>query len=261
MFRFLLPVVLAFAGGALERTPDQIKYATPRDHFPLWVSLSHAFRNNNEVDAGLFAPYALRRVQTHLFRQSSDQPTSSSIAADPCEGRATDVDSDRVDPKPNKSLASISAYAIAVYRGTIEDITPGFLGGQPGSLLGVRVTRGLKTSPALRGDSRVLVYYPYLRATVGAYRVCKTDSRFGYRPEVGDEVLVFAYQIPFDELQRVIVPEATEIAFQSKTGALHLGRDLDESDLARIKTLGDFEVEVERLIGRGEDLGPRRRQE
>jgi hypothetical protein len=150
-----------------------------------------------------------------------------------------------MNPKPNRRVADLRAYAHGIYLGQIDGLEPGFLLGIPGSLLSVRIDEMIKRSATVNtSDGHVLVFYPYARIPLRDGVACRADIAFPFRAQVGSRLVVFAYDDPIDQGSQLIVPEHTEVIFESTDGSLAiptlLKRDPVTSRLRSLNELRDF---------------------
>ncbi len=77
--------------------------------------------------------------------------------------------------------------------GVVEDSKQGFLAGQPGTLLEVKVLRSVK-SPGSKPPATVLVLYTFATMPVADGMICGRGDRGEASPESGSQIVVFAYR-------------------------------------------------------------------
>ncbi|MDL2717622.1 MAG: hypothetical protein PT977_07700 [Acidobacteriota bacterium] len=151
----------------------------------------------------------------------------------------------RIEPRPNSTLAELTQSAGEILLGRIVTQHPGLLIGQPGTLLEVAVEQSLKGKP----PDRVFLFYPRLRAILGAAVVCHQDAGFRLAPRTGDRVVFFSWEKPLNRSGTLFMPEPTEMIFADAAGDLRgpARRDQYPSEL---KTLDDLVVAIGHALGR-----------
>jgi hypothetical protein len=86
------------------------------------------------------------------------------------------------------------ANARAIVAGTIKSITPGFFYGTPGSLIELENLEKIKLDSSYSGvQDRIYLRLPYARFVSENTEYCRESSPSEYIPQMGDRLLLFAY--------------------------------------------------------------------
>jgi hypothetical protein len=176
---FLAAMVLLAAGGlepACGQTPSQIRH--PAVDYPIWVSVETA-EAKGALESALFHPIAARRIQT-IFESTPVHgcyPVGPMIA-DRYGGRTA----------PSSLAEASAAYPVRAI-GRVIELLPGFLVGEPGTLVIAEVG---EESRNVEAGTNFFVFIPIADFDFRGKRVCKRDPRYAGLPKIGDEVLLFA---------------------------------------------------------------------
>lgn len=239
--------LLGIAGGATaaQGLPDRIYMASGPRIEPVWVSAEEArdpetgglrvdlFSESDRDQFRRFAADVRRLRKEEVARGDGGQDCLVSLASG-CE--------ERMEPKSNGSLPDLAGQAIAIYRGRIGAIAPGFFDGVPSSLLRVEITKIFRTSDQVAKEV-VWVPHPYARFQMGDLTVC--GGAKGYEPAEGDQVLVFVYDPPVDADHALVIPRSPEIFFQTAAGRLIVPDPLKKD--REIGAAGDLD-DLEKLL-------------
>jgi hypothetical protein len=213
---------------------------------PLWISASRALSADGSIREDVQS--GGKRVQideSFIVRRDAGSVARQDRAdVGVCDSVSHSVSDDRMNPKPNRRLADLRAYAHGIYLGEVDGIDQGFLLGTPGSLLSVHIDEPIKRSATVNtSDGHVLVFYPYARIPLKDAVACRTEITFRFRPEVGTRLVVFAYDDPIDQGSKLIVPQYTELIFESADGSLAIRTgDAISGRLRSLAELRDFLV-------------------
>ena len=215
MIAALLSVLLLF-GGTPPPLDEQLTFQSARPELrdrAIWVPASKLLGKQGQLRPDLLDERGSSLLSRIVY--SRETKTQAALLRNgPCPGGYVDIGSDRLNPRPNDSLRDLAANALAIYRGRVERVIPGFFYGEPGSLLEVKVEHTIKDSQLYRPRPYLYVYYPFLYASVGDRVLCRASRQFPLRPASGDEVLVFAYDPPHDVAGTVLAPTESEIFIQ-----------------------------------------------
>jgi hypothetical protein len=234
------PVGLALAGGGV---PGLIYMKAGSRVEPAWISAQEA-TEKGVLRWRLFSEADQRKLRGFLadserLRAEQKVGAAQSAAAD-CPLVLSASEEERTHPKPNGSLSDLDQQALAIYRGRIESISPGFFDGLPYSLLQVEVTDALRSSE-LVARNEILIPYPFAQFKIGSSTFCGGDPR-KYRPTIGDEVLVFVYDTPLNSDRTLVYPRSPEIFFQTAEGHLIVPEALrTDKAIAAASRLEDLE--------------------
>lgn len=88
--------------------------------------------------------------------------------------------------------------SLAILRGRVVGMEPGFFNTEAGLLLKVKIQDRLKSSDRFWNGPHVFVYYPRGDFRVGSTSICKRDPRWPVVPDLGDELLLFPHVSPID---------------------------------------------------------------
>jgi hypothetical protein len=97
------------------------------------------------------------------------------------------------------ALAPMIATAPAVYRAEVVAMEEGLDGSVPTSLVAATIVRTVRAGADFPTTGLVYFFYPRADFTIGGHRFCNAGPNLAYAPQVGDRVLIFAYDAPADE--------------------------------------------------------------
>lgn len=244
----LVPAALA-QDSAESELPPSFESRRPVDHYPVWVSqdeLSPPGTPRDAVDWSLVGEPAKKAIE--FYFEADDRMRAMQ---DPSPCLLIQHYEDHFEP--NNNLVELTASSLAIYRGKVAGRAVGFYLGHAGTLLRVEVQRELKGDGELASAREVYVHYPYGEFEVGGRKFCLSDRRYPQPPRDGDAVLLFVLREPLDARRRLIVPEPTEIVFESGKGELSYTQELStDLDFLISKSLDDLEWIIE------EELAPSR---
>jgi hypothetical protein len=143
--------------------------------YPAFVSADAALATEGTVDTSLFSPEAVDSIRSLL----ATSPQGGCI-------RAENYYESYVNPPPRATLDQAVQSSHLILLGTVVDKTFGFSGFTPGQLLHVRPDQTLKGTAK---EDMYFVFIPVGDFSVGAFRICKTDTRYATPPEIGEQLL------------------------------------------------------------------------
>ncbi len=127
---------------------------------------------------------------------------------------------------PVQTLTASLATARGVVRGRVVAVTPGFFGGDVGSLVDLEVEETLKASSEIAGGKHLRLYYPVTSFRAGSFSFCKADPAYPALPGIGDDVLVIHRRPPLDEERKILLPEPDGIFVQKANGKVEVPQAL-----------------------------------
>lgn len=229
---------------------------------PLWISAEAVADEEKIVKLDLLDSPAL---ETYVEKQRRDlesraqlersrggeKPSVVAIPPSECESSQYSTDqSHRGGPGSKSTFPDLAANAQAILRGTIRTIDLGFDGGVPASLLGMEVSTAIKGSVP---ETLIYVLYPVARFRIGPLYFCNT--RQGFEPRPGDEILLFDSTGPVGVNHVLFAPHVNQIFFQRHGGALFIPDQIRRSPgMDSIRTLDEA---VGRLAGDARPLSHR----
>lgn len=151
----------------------------PAVEYPLWVSTQAAETAGALDSPQLFHPIAARRIRS-IFDST---PVHGCYPVGPIfleryGGRTA----------PTSLTQAARAYPV-VALGRVISLNPGFLVGEPGTLI---TAEAEDSSRAVKPGSTFSVFMPVGELTFQGKRICKEDPRFAPLPKLGDEILLFS---------------------------------------------------------------------
>ena len=208
---------------------------------PLWVSAASAIDRKSVLDWN-----SLGWDESLLLRQNVEQQQKSLADKDPggvevadlaihalpvaeCEASFLSSEEDG----DIGSLAELARRSRTIFSGVIQESTPGFFSGLPGTLLTVRVSEALVGSSELVGAS-VYVEHSVAHFAIGPYRFCHGEKEF--QPKVGDAIVVFDTLGPMDREGLLFSPIRSQILFQSPTRGLFVSERMRRDSTVAKKT-------------------------
>jgi hypothetical protein len=220
--------------------PELIPSLVKSYPFPLWVAATAAADSNGHLrsdrfdlsqreslEAAVARNQQVRQAQGHTPGPAS--PTAPPVAGVDCQELFGGPVEGRVEAKANNSLEDLTTNAIAVYRGHIQRIIPGFSEGVPQSLLQIKIEETLRQPTEERRLAVLFVLHPWARFWIGDQPFCTGVAPI-HEPRLGDRVLFFRYDPSLSPTLAVFAPELEELAFERATGDLTLPRGLKHDD-------------------------------
>jgi hypothetical protein len=200
----------AFAQRKLVRAE-----ASDRDSLPIFVAVSELVTAEGEFSPSL--PDEWRKMMSGYGRAEM-APRDRVVDAKPdlpCGGSSwseSEVEYTGDMSSPRAMLRS----AKGVFRGRIVSITPGFFAGSPGSLLELGDVRTIRGSQAYGTvQDRVYVRHPYAHFRVGPLEFCSETRPETHVPAVGEELMVFTFDPPPDDMGTLVYSYLRELVFES----------------------------------------------
>jgi hypothetical protein len=219
-----LIAIIQLSGAASAEVPDVIQAQGGSRQAPAWVS-AKASVSSAGLDPQLFAPHEFESLQRDVAPRKRLLPKEGSqteASLDQCS-RWTVTTVDWENPRPNRTLPDLVANAKAIYAGAVEDSKQGFLFGQPGTLLEVKVLQKVKY-PDRDPPETVLIFYPFAKIPVREGMICSQGDRGEAPPEIGKRILVFPYRTLGKDPGDIIYPDDEEVIFGRPGGSLSLPR-------------------------------------
>jgi hypothetical protein len=246
--RFVLCVAVLLMGMSLQaQTPSILEPKIERlQGPPLWISAEAVADEQEIINLDLLDSPSLRAYVEMQRRNlghglekagAGERPTVVDIPFSECPTSQYSTDQGhRGGMAPASTLSDLAANSLAILRGTIRTIDPGFDGGDPASLLGVEISKAIKGSAP---QPLVYVLYPVAHYKIGPLYFCNT--RKGFEPSPGDQVLFFDNTGPVDREQILFAPHLKQILFQrGQGGGLFLPAQLKSSpEVSALHTLDD----------------------
>lgn len=158
-------------------TPRILFRSEEGSKYPAFVSADAVLTEDGKVNASLFSPAAVDRMTSLL----ATAPQGDCI-------RAENYYESYVNPPPRSTIGAAVRSAHLVLLGTVVESTFGFSGAAPGQLLHVRPDQILKGTA---GGDLYFVFVPIGNFSVGATRLCKTDTRYASPPEIREQLMAF----------------------------------------------------------------------
>lgn len=207
---------------------------------PLWVSATAAADSNGRLRPDRFETYqresleaaVARNQQTRLAQGLPPGPASPNappVAGVDCQELFGGPVEGRVEATANSTLEDLAANSVAVYRGHIQRIIPGFSEGVPQSLLQIKVDETLRQPAEERRLAVLFVLHPWARFWIAGQPFCTGVAPI-HEPRLGDQVLFFRYDPSLSPTLAVFAPELEEVVFERVTGGLTLPRGLEHDD-------------------------------
>jgi hypothetical protein len=189
---------------------------------PLFIAATAVLNADGSPSA--IVPEDWRIGQQH-FRSLAPRPNSQALRLDSplgvwdsvtlCQIGSIEEENEEMVSKGNAHDAITNARTIV--SGTIKRVTSGFFnGGSPGSLVELDHLDRIKigTSCSVLHDV-VYLRLPYARFAIGDIEYCRATGPGAYVPRIGDELLVFAYNPPWDVDGKLLYLSADDVIAQS----------------------------------------------
>lgn len=174
-------LVLSPAWATEPASMPETFFADEREQHPSWVSAGRVLTPTGEVDASLFPasfPEQLRYL-LNLPEKDGCLPLREVLIS-------------RIDPPVREDISQAARTAGVVMLAQVTGLSPGFRLTEAGHLVRIRPAEVLKGKEKVTLDEYYF-FIPVGSFTVGEKRLCKIDQRYVSLPEVGQEVLLFAF--------------------------------------------------------------------
>lgn len=240
--RLLCAGLILLAGSAswaAEPAPmPETFFADAEEQHPSWVSAGRVLTSTGEVDASLFpAPFS------EQLRYVLNLPEKDGCL------RLREVLISRIDPPVREDISQAVRTADVVILAQVTGLAPGFRLTEAGHLVRVRPAEVLKGQEKVTLDEYYF-FFPVGSFTVGEKRICKIDERYPSLPEVGQEVLLFAFgpaTRPYLGIQDdggivVLREDSLDVPERYKSDPLTQGKTRDEF-FEIVKKLGERDVQ------------------
>ncbi len=199
-------------------------FADETEQHPSWVSAGRVLTPAGEVDASLFPasfPEQLRYL-LNLPEKDGCLPLREVLIS-------------RIDPPVREDISQAARTAGVVMLAQVTGVAPGFRLTEAGHLVRVRPAEVLKGKEKVTLDEYYF-FMPVGSFTVGEKRLCKTDQRYPSLPEIGQEVLLFAFGAatrPYLNIQDdggivVLREKAIDVPERYRSDPLTQGKTRDE---------------------------------
>lgn len=219
---------------------------------PLWISAEAVVDEQKIIDLDLIdssflekeVESQLRKLTNRLLTEKCETGTKPSVVTIPsseCKSSVYSSDqSHRGGTGSTSTFSDLKANSQSILRGTIRTIDLGFDGGVPASLLGVELTAAIKGSAP---EPLFYILYPVAHFRIGPLFFCNTKR--GFEPRRGDQILLFDYTGTVDRDDVLFAPRLDQIFFQGQDGVLFLPTELRSSPgIGALHSLGEV---VDRL--------------
>jgi hypothetical protein len=167
---------------------------------------------------GIGLYFKAKRAESAERQREARSNNEGALASAPCSSR---IISFHHSQGRSRSWADLVATAPAIYRGRIVAMAPGFEAARPVTLLVVETAKPLRRTIGYPESGRIHVLYEGADFRIDTERFCSASPNEGVMPEVGDEILLMAYQPAPDEAGTFLRP-APEHIFVSRGGRLLL---------------------------------------
>jgi hypothetical protein len=258
-FSMLFGLGLLLAAGAAtaqptERTPEIIQSNIGSRSTPMWVEAQAAASGRGGIRPDLFSQNDVQTLREHAEANLAGRVAQGRPSALPKGHRpAAGIDCtqlfgvpsvDRLEPKPNRTLADLVDRSRSILSGRVTQVEQGFFDGLPYSLLQITVNEALRAASGEPAPHVVYAAYPYARFVIDDEVYC-TGMTDAFAPSAGDRVLFFVYDDSLDSDVPLYAPKLEELAFESRSNGLILGGLLGGDDeLAPVHSL----LEIEKLV-------------
>lgn len=208
-----------FAAATLQAAapvvmPDAVRRSGA--DIPFFVSARAVSDPAGGIKWSAFADPATRMlVKAETAERARRAPIASNAAeamTTPCAVRTLTF------PDPSgapKSLRELAGSALAIYRGRVAGVAPGFELSTPVTLVAVEIAETVRTADGFPKSGVVYLVYPAADFVVGGIRFCNAGVNEGAIPKVGDAIAVFAPSRPNDSDGVVLNVGAGGIVFQT----------------------------------------------
>ncbi len=249
--RFVVSCALTLLSGtALQGQAPSILEPKVERHQgpPLWISAEAVADEQEFINLALLdSPFLQKEVEKQRRElgdliaaekksRAGEKPSVVTIPLSECESTQYSTgQGHRGGTGASSTLSDLTANSQSILRGTIRTIDLGFDGGVPASLLGIEVSEVIKGSAP---EPLFYVLYPVAHFRIGPLYFCNT--RQGFEPRPGDQILLFDYTGTVDRDQVLFAPRLNQILFQSQGGSLFLPNQLRSSPgMGTIRTLDE----------------------
>lgn len=224
MFLFLLLAATLLQTDQLTRLGDVQ---------PFWLS-AEAVKQGRPLVASEGKSSVSARAMSMVRAAQRRQSEHPEELKGPCLQHVVSTDA-TVTNADRSTWEAIRTNTKAAYVGQITQVTQGFLGRTPSSLLTIGKFDVVFLAPGFPSDGSVYVAFPTADFVVGQTRICNSGPIPPFSPAVGDRVLVMGDDSPIDSEGRYLPVVSNQLVFErnhqiysSAPGLANTFKDLDE---------------------------------
>jgi hypothetical protein len=206
--------LLLFAAGAASAQatlPDT--FTREGASAPFFVSRTIATASDGGIRWGLFSASSRRLLELNIARrtQQASVTAEANAPASPC--RETTVSSLHVSGDTT-SLDNMIHSARTVYRAEIVSMEDGFDGAVPSTILAAEIHNVVRSADGFPTRGVVFVAYPRADFRIEGVRFCNAGTHPSYVPQIGDHVLIFAFDRPRDMTGAFLLTRPEQLVFE-----------------------------------------------
>lgn len=156
---------------------------------PFFISAESARAENGDIRWEAFDDSARTILQADAAARKASAARS---AESPCDVRTISFDH---SPGAFAKFDDVAASANVVYRGRVISATPGFELTTPVTLLGIEIDKVVRPDQRFPSAGTVYTIYPQADFSIGGVRFCNAGPIKGFVPAVGDQLLLFGFDL------------------------------------------------------------------
>ncbi len=143
--------------------------------------------------------------------------------------------------------------ALLIIAGKITNVRQGFYAGKPTSLLTIEAPQFLKHLDGFSATTEVHISFPHAAISVGGYSFCTHEPSFPSRPESGDEVLMFAYEVQKSAELLILEPFAAGLIVERSSKEIEISDKLrDDLLLSSLHRINEVKSHLSEILSQGE---------
>ena len=196
--------------GSTAASPRLLRMI-PDAPYPIWVEATTAVDSNNFVHGEYFSDGG--EILKTWMKTPSENGCIQIGMAQPSHVE----DPDR--PQRRDSIQGAVATSPHIIKGTVTEVSTGFHGYVPGTLLTVHVTKTLKGEAP---PSTLYAFLPVGQIPFGTQQICKSDPTYIHVPAVGDALVLFTSGFSGEDHRLAIVAQGGDIVGVQHDGHLIL---------------------------------------
>ena len=262
----LLGLLVGAAAPAFAEIPNLLRPRSSPDAPPVWVSERSAVTQEGYFRWELFSEISKGILTSYLENQERERGRSTSPGNSPAQSllqspnRRVDCQAFFSRPEPHyleskrhDSLKELAENSLLIVTGRVSEITQGFYAGFPTSLITIEDPKFLKRPVEFTATTVAYVSFPHAAISAGGHSFCTHESSFPDRPESGDRLLMFAYEINERTDPLILEPFASGLILERPFSGLEISDDLhDDLLLSSLRRMDEVESQLGEILSQGE---------
>jgi len=218
---FLFSSILTVIPAVAQVSPPDVIYSESYDG-AAWVSAS-LIDLGDDIDLSYFSTRQLQRLDEHFIRyyEKKEEMRKRGVSHnDSCVQFERDFGHAPIRKgRTYFSLDQLIMNSMAILYVEVTDVTPGFMSGNPATLVTFSVRETIKPDPSF--EKSVLFWdCPLARFSVGGLSFCCDSKGYSVFPETGMRAIIFPLSKPWDEEGQIITLKSQSVFLIKDNGSV-----------------------------------------